>query len=210
VRSRAAAEDGLSEPGRAAPALEHVAEPPLFAPIREGAARAQQQSARKREAADESGVGLPGVEVLRERQPVRRRGARLRAPRPVLSHRADGCEDGAARAVVPEQARPQDAARERGQVGPAVVVPVLPLLAVEAAQDRSGPFPARRLDHPERGIGRLLRARVEERLPLARARPLRHQVHDAADRGRPVERRGGSLDDLDLPQVQRGHLQQAQ
>ncbi len=45
---------------------------------------------------------------------------------------------------------------------------------------------------------------------LGLARAPRDEIDDAAERRRPVQRRRGALDDLDLAEIERRHLQQAQ
>ena len=140
---------------------------------------------------------------------VRRRAARRRASAPVLIERAECCEDRVARAVVPREPRAHLRAAEHRQVAPAVVIEIGPILPVRAAEDAVAPARVQRLRQPYRPIGAAVIRPVHEHLVFGGLRPPRYEVDDAADRRHAVERGGDPLDHLDLREIHRRNLQDA-
>ena len=133
-----------------------------------------------------------------------------RAALPVLRACADCRKHGPPAAVVVEQAWAHDATSVLGHVAPAVVVQIAGALRVIAPSSV----------HPQPRRGRrarnavastpCLRRDVEQHVRRVAGRTPRDEVHDAAERGRAVERRSRALDDLDAAQVERRNLQQAE
>ena len=114
-------------------------------------------------------------------------------------------------AVVPEQPRPNHAARISREVVPAVIVDVVLRLVMTAGQQRCAKLLRQASREKADAIGRAHRGLIEQDLAdRIVPRPPRHQVDHAAHRAGAVERRRDALDDFDLSEIHRRNLQQAE
>src|SRR4030095_13683824 len=141
--------------------LHHVAERAALAVARVGAARCEQPPAGD-PSPDGPGVGTEGVQSLREGGAVGRQRAGPGAAVALLDDGSAGDEQRRAGIRLDAETRAHHAARERRQIGPAVGVEVLPLLAVEAGEERpAAPVNGWRAC-PQRAVEACLRGDVYE------------------------------------------------
>ena len=114
-------------------------------------------------------------------------------------------------AVFPEQARPHHKTRVAREVVPAVVIDVVLQLVMQAGGERAAKLlrqaPREEADAVGRAHGGLIEEHFADRIVAGAPRD---QVDHSAHRARAVERRGHALDHLDLREIHRRNLQQAE
>ena len=208
----ASAQGNFAEPGGVAVALAVRAERVPVTLRHPRRARHHQPARSQLEAADRADVEATRGEVFHPGSSVGREAAGERAARAIFERDSAGDEERMAAFVLPEEPRACHDALVAGHVGPAIVVAVGTALPVAAAEEGVGPLPAEAAAREEHGIGAAEGGTVEQELPAASGVGglLRDEIDDAAECRAAVQRARGTLDDLDLAEIHRRHLEEAE
>src|SRR2546428_14132662 len=170
---------------------------------------AEQTPTAQQKTADEAEVESSSAKRLTERSACRSRATFDRPTVTVLRHPSHGREERVAGLVVPIEARAQDAARIARQIHPAVAIDVLLLLPVSRSEEGIAPVAPESAGGEAHRVCTALRGLVHHDFWLA-AWTTGHEVHHPAECRAAAGRRSRTLDDLDLSEVQRRHLQQTE
>ena len=168
------------------------------------------------ESCDRSHVSAARPHALREGRATGtrtggQRGVTECAAGAILDHDASGREHRVAARARPEHAGSEHATLVSREIGPAVVIKVEASLPVRAREQRVAPRRRQSARVPIHRVAAVARRLVEEQLALGlRNGAPRHEIDHAAQCRGPVHGRRCALDDLDLAEVHRRDLEQAQ